>query len=90
MPTIVKLIITIVVALFIGFVFGSDKNVVPHWIAPFFACAVLALWLMKDPNEKKKQISFQKQQRKRKIENIFLLTIIALIIIMVILKFPFL
>jgi accessory gene regulator protein AgrB len=87
MHIVTKWIITILVTLFIGYVYGSHKANVPYWIAPLFASALFGIWLMKDPNKKKKEISFQRQKRKRKIENIFLLTIVALIIIMIMLKF---
>ena len=90
MPTLAKWIITIVVVLFVGYVYGSKKIDVPYWIAPLIASALFGLWFTEDPNKKKKEFSFQRRKRKRKIENIFLLAIVALIIIMVILKFTIL
>jgi hypothetical protein len=66
MLTLVKWVITIIVVLFVGYIYWSDKIVVPNWIAPLFACALFGVWLMKDPNKRKKKFPLKDRKERGK------------------------
>jgi hypothetical protein len=51
--------------------YGSGKNIVPYWIAPLFASALFGVWLMKDPNKKKKKFPLKNRKEKAKDKTFF-------------------